>query len=135
MTKTKSTEVAVVNENRLALLREKGGVSESGDNVWPKALTVNRSPLSKDDKPLPMGKYTILINEKQAFLDTADVIVITRGSQFRGWSKDKKYIGCTMIEQPGKAEFKDTLGTVKLGKFVGEDLTEEQKNQIRKTKK
>lgn len=130
MTKTKSTEVTTVDASRLAALREKSGVSDRSDATWPSALTVNRSPLSKDDKTLPMGKFTLKVGEQQVFLDQADVLVLAKGTQFRRWKDGREYIGCTMIEQPGKAEYRDTLGTTKLGKIPGdyETLTKEQQD-------
>lgn len=123
MTKEKSTAVAVIDNSRLAALRNKGGAGESAGSTWPEALHVNRNPLTKDDKPLPMGKFAITVKDQKLFLETADIIIFTKGTQFRRWRKDNTYAGCTMIEQPGKADFKDTLGTVKVGKFVGETLT------------
>lgn len=125
----KTTQLATVDEGRLAALRGKAGVSESSAGAWPKVLTVNRSPLAKDDSQLPMGKFKLQIGDTFAFMDTVDTILITKGTQFRRWADTKTYIGCTMIEQPGKAEFKDSVGTVKLGKFTGDkdSLTAAQK--------
>lgn len=128
MTKEKSTQLATVDEGRLASLRGKAGAGEGSTGGWPNALSVNRSPLDKDDTPLPMGKFKLKVGDKFVFMDSVDTILITKGTQFRRWKDAKTYIGCTMIEQPGKAEYKDSVGTVKMGKFTDEVLTEEQKN-------
>ncbi len=131
MTKERiATQLTVLDEGRLAALRGKAGVGEGTTGGWPNALTVNRSPLDKDDSPLPMGKFKLKVGDKFVFMDTVDTILITKGTQFRRWANAKTYIGCTMIEQPGKAEYKDSVGTVKLGKFTdaAETLTTEQKD-------
>ncbi len=127
MTK-QTTAVATVDESRLAALRGKSGVGEGSTGGWPEALSVNRSPLDKDDTPLPMGKFKLKVGDKFVFMDSVDTILITKNTQFRRWADQKTYVGCTMLENPGKAEYKDSVGTVKLGKFTHETLTTQEQD-------
>ncbi len=126
---TKGTQLATVDTNRLAALRDRAGTSERSNFEWPSALTVNRNPVAEDDTPLPMGKFTTKVNDEQVFLDTTSIIILAKGTQFRRFNKNA-YIGSSMIETGhSKPEYKDSIGGTKVGKIVveGRELNAEEK--------
>lgn len=129
MTKEKSTEVATIDATRLEALRDASGANAKGGAVWPIKLKVNRQPLAEDDSPLPMGKYVMTIDKIDHYMTEVDMIIMEKGNQFIRFSK-QGYVGCTMIENTFNPEYKDTLGTTRMGRVVGqayEDMSDAQK--------
>lgn len=131
MTNTQqSTELATVDENRLQQLRQESDAGKGGGAVWPNKLKVNRRPFDTNDKPLPMGKFVVNVDDTPHFLDEADVIVMEKGTQFLHFTGKGEYVGCTMIEDGFKPDYKDSLGGTRLGREPGmafEDMSKSQK--------
>jgi hypothetical protein len=123
MTKGKSTDIAVLNEARIAALREVSGAADSGTS-WPSKLRVSRKPFAEDGTTLlPMGKHLITIDKVDHYLNEVDFIVMEKGTQFMRFS-GKSYIGCTMIENTFQPEYKDSIGGTRLGRIPGQDYEE-----------
>lgn len=133
MTKKSKTEVAIVDDARVAALRAASGASDTEGAKWPNKVRVNRRPIDEDDNPLPMGKYVLKVGDVDHYMTTADMIVIEKGTQFIrfvGEGKKSVYVGCTMIENGFNPEYKDTLGGERLGRKSGmafDEMTDAQK--------
>lgn len=94
----------------------------------PKAVTlpklaVNREPLDNNNKPLPMGHFTVTQNEVSVYGEKAVFRPFINGYQYSVYSaSEKKYTNSSIIIKSWNEEAIDRLGGIACGKIKKDQL-------------
>lgn len=86
-------------------------------------LQVNRHAVNDDDKPIPMGTYSVTQDDKTVYGKTALFRTFINAYQYAQYDpKEKKYINRSVIIKSFNEEAIDMLGGLRCGKVSAKDI-------------